>query len=143
MYVKLNDSGADTDGVLKYGNVSSDTSQYGSGLRFSKSSVRSILYATNKDGDIGTGDFYGDKIYGDLQTKSTNAYVLVDGALRVTDTKGYNGDSTNYRDIQCQHIASNTIRTRVGRDFYIGYLQMNCVLQTIYFEWWRYWLQTS
>lgn len=120
MYVKLNDSGADTDGVLKYGNVSSDTSQYGSGLRFSKSSVRSILYATNKDGDIGTGDFYGDKIYGDLTAKSTNAYVLVDGALRVTDTKGYNGDSTNYRDIQCQHIASNTIRTRVGRDFYIG-----------------------
>ena len=40
--------------------------------------------------------------------------------MRVTDTKGYNGDSTNYRDIQCQHIASNTIRTRVGRDFYIG-----------------------
>ncbi|OFM36322.1 hypothetical protein HMPREF2695_09750 [Staphylococcus sp. HMSC076E07] len=120
MYVKLNDSGADTDGVLKYGNVSSDTSQYGSGLRFSKSSVRSILYATNKDGDIGTGDFYGDKIYGDLTAKSTNAYVLVDGALRVTDMKGYNGDNTNYRDIQCQHIASNTIRTRVGRDFYIG-----------------------
>lgn len=120
MYVKLNDSGADTDGVLKYGNVSSDTSQYGSGLRFSKSSVRSILYATNKNGDIGTGDFYGDKIYGDLTAKSTNAYVLVDGALRVTDTKGYNGDNTNYRDIQCQDIASNTIRTRVGRDFYIG-----------------------
>lgn len=120
MYVKLNDSGADTDGVLKYGNVSSDTSQYGSGLRFSKSSVRSILYATNKDGDIGTGDFYGDKIYGDLTAKSTNAYVLVDGALRVTDTKGYNGDNTNYRDIQCKDIASNTIRTRVGRDFYIG-----------------------
>ncbi|WP_368917084.1 phage tail spike protein [Staphylococcus haemolyticus] len=120
MYVKLNDSGADTDGVLKYGNVSSDTSQYGSGLRFSKSSVRSILYATNKDGDIGTGDFYGDKIYGDLTAKSTNAYVLVDGALRVTDTKGYNRDNTNYRDIQCKDIASNTIRTRVGRDFYIG-----------------------
>lgn len=120
MYVKLNDSGADTDGVLKYGNVSSTTSEYGSGLRFSKSSVKSILYATNKDGDIGTGDFYGDKIYGDLTAKSTNAYVLVDGALRVTDTKGYNGDNTNYRDIQCQDIASNTIRTRVGRDFYIG-----------------------
>ena len=36
MYVKQNDSGAYTDGVLKYGNVSSDTSQYGSGIRFSK-----------------------------------------------------------------------------------------------------------
>lgn len=120
MYVKQNDSGAYTDGVLKYGNVSSDTSQYGSGIRFSKSSVDSVIYATNKDGDIGTGDFYGNKIYGALTAKETNAYVLADGALRVTDTNGYNGDNTNYRDIQCQHIASNTIRTRVGRDFYIG-----------------------
>lgn len=120
MYVKQNDSGAYTDGVLKYGNVSSDTSQYGSGIRFSKSSVDSVIYATNKDGDIGTGDFYGNKIYGALTAKETNAYVLADGALRITDTNGYNGDNTNYRDIQCQHIASNTIRTRVGKDFYIG-----------------------
>ncbi|MEJ7530204.1 phage tail spike protein [Staphylococcus hominis] len=120
MYVKQNDIGAYTDGVLKYGNVSSDTSQYGSGIRFSKSSVNSVIYATNKDGDIGTGDFYGNKIYGALTAKETNAYVLTDGALRVTDTNGYNGDNTNYRDIQCQHIASNTIRTRVGKDFYIG-----------------------
>ena len=120
MYVKQNDSGAYTDGVLKYGNVSSDTSQYGSGLRFSKSSVDSVIYATNKDGDIGTGDFYGNKIYGALTAKETNAYALVDGALRITDKKGYNDGNTNYRDIQCQHIASNTIRTRVGKDFYIG-----------------------
>lgn len=120
MYVKQNDSGAYTDGVIKYGNVSSDTSQYGSGIRFSKSSINSTIYATNKDGDIGTGDFYGNKIYGALTAKETNAYVLADGALRVTDTNGYNGDNTNYRDIQCQHIASNTIRTRIGKDFYIG-----------------------
>ncbi|MCI2926678.1 hypothetical protein FH139_02435 [Staphylococcus hominis] len=120
MYVKQNDSGAYTDGVLKYGNVSSDTSQYGSGIRFSKSSVDSVIYATNKDGDIGTGDFYGNKIYGAFTAKETNAYVLVDGALRITDKKGYNDGNTNYRDIQCQDIASNTIRTRVGRDFYIG-----------------------
>ena len=120
MYVKQNDSGAYTDGVIKYGNVSSDTSQYGSGIRFSKSSVDSVIYATNKDGDIGTGDFYGNKIYGALTAKETNAYVLVDGALRITDKKGYNDGNTNYRDIQCQHIASNTIRTRTGKDFYIG-----------------------
>ena len=120
MYVKLNDSGAYTDGVIKYGNVSSDTSEYGSGLRFSKSSVNSVIYATNKDGDIGTGDFYGNKIYGALTAKETNAYALVDGALRITDKKGYNDGNTNYRDIQCQHIASNTIRTRTGKDFYIG-----------------------
>ncbi len=120
MYVKQNDSGADTDGVIKYGNVSSDTSQYGSGIRFSKSSVESIIYATNKDGDIGTGDFYGNKIYGALTAKETNAYVLAEGALRITDSKGYNDGKINYRDIQCQDIASNTIRTRVGKDFYIG-----------------------
>lgn len=55
-----------------------------------------------------------------LQQKESNAYVLVDGALRITDRKGYNDGNTNYRDIQCQDIASNTIRTRVGKDFYIG-----------------------
>ncbi|MBO0384816.1 phage tail spike protein [Staphylococcus haemolyticus] len=120
MYVKQNDSGAYTDGVLKYGNVSSDTSQYGSGIRFSKSSINSTIYATNKDGAIGTGHFFADKLYGDLTAKGSNAYVLADGALRITDTNGYNGDNTNYRDVQCQHIASNTIRTRVGKDFYIG-----------------------
>ena len=49
MYVKQNDSGADTDGVIKYGNVSSDTSQYGSGIRFSKSSVYSVVYATKTE----------------------------------------------------------------------------------------------
>ena len=87
MYVKQNDSGAYTDGVLKYGNVSSDTSQYGSGIRFSKSSVSSTIYATNKDGDIGTGHFFGDKLYGDLTSKGSNAYVLVDDALRITDKK--------------------------------------------------------
>ena len=87
MYVKQNDSGAYTDGVLKYGNVSSDTSQYGSGIRFSKSSVNSTIYATNKDGDIGTGHFFGDKLYGDLTAKGSNGYILVDDALRITNKK--------------------------------------------------------
>ncbi|OHP69128.1 hypothetical protein HMPREF2715_02670 [Staphylococcus sp. HMSC062A01] len=120
MYVKLNDSGADTDGVLKYGNVSSDTSQYGSGIRFSKSSVESIIYATNKDGDIGTGDFYGNKIYGALTAKESNAYVLVDGALRITDRKGYNDGKINYRDIQCHDIQAESIRLMSNNNFYVG-----------------------
>ena len=120
MYVKQNDSGADTDGVLKYGNVSSDTSQYGSGIRFSKSAKDSIVYATNKDGDIGSGDFYGRRIIGDFQSRSGYLYLMGDDRVRITDYKGYNNGRPNYADLQCQHIYSNTIRTHTGNDFYIG-----------------------
>ena len=120
MYVKQNDSGAYTDGVLKYGNVSSDTSQYGSGIRFSKSSINSTIYATNKDGDIGTGHFFGDKLYGDLTSKGSNAYVLVDDALRITDKKGYNNGDVRYKDLQCLDVQANSIRVNTAKDFYIG-----------------------
>lgn len=120
MYVKQNDSGAYTDGVLKYGNISSDTSEYGSGLRFSKSSVNSTIYATNKDGDIGTGHFFGDKLYGDLTSKGSNAYVLVDDALRITDKKGYNNGDVRYKDLQCLDVQANSIRVNTAKDFYIG-----------------------
>ncbi|MFW0762604.1 phage tail spike protein [Staphylococcus hominis] len=120
MYVKQNDSGAYTDGVLKYGNVSSDTSEYGSGLRFSKSSINSTIYATNKDGDIGTGDFFADKLYGDLTAKGSNGYILVDDALRITNKKGYNNGNVNYKDLQCLDVQANSIRVNTARDFYIG-----------------------
>lgn len=120
MYVKQNDSGAYTDGVLKYGNVSSDTSQYGSGIRFSKSSVSSTIYATNKDGDIGTGHFFADKLYGDLTAKGSNAYILVDDALRITDKKGYNNGNVKYKDLQCLDVQANSIRVNTAKDFYIG-----------------------
>lgn len=120
MYVKQNDSGAYTDGVLKYGNVSSDTSQYGSGIRFSKSSINSTIYATNKDGDIGTGHFFGDKLYGDLTAKGSNGYILVDDALRITDKKGYNNGNVKYKDLQCLDVQANSIRVNTAKDFYIG-----------------------
>ncbi|OFQ58304.1 phage tail spike protein [Staphylococcus sp. HMSC068C09] len=120
MYVKQNDSGAYTDGVLKYGNVSSDTSQYGSGLRFSKSSINSTIYATNKDGDIGTGHFFADKLYGDLTAKGSNGYILVDDALRITNKKGYNNGDVRYKDLQCLDVQANSIRVNTAKDFYIG-----------------------
>lgn len=123
MYVKQNDSGALTDGVIKYGNVSSKTSEYGSGLRFSKSSVKSTIYATNKDGDIGTGDFYGDKIFGDLTAKGTNVYVLVDNELRITDKKGYNNGNVNYKDLRANSINtthSYAFANHSGSDVYFG-----------------------
>ena len=120
MYVKQNDSGAYTDGVIKYGNVSSETSQYGSGIRFSKSSINSTIYATNKDGDIGTGHFFADKLYGDLTAKGSNGYILVDDALRITDKKGYNNGDVRYKDLQCLDVQANSIRVNTAKDFYIG-----------------------
>ena len=123
MYIKQNDSGALTDGVIKYGNVSSETSEYGSGLRFSKSSVKSTIYATNKDGNIGTGDFYGDKIFGDLTAKGTNVYVLVDNELRITDKKGYNNGNVNYKDLRANSINtthSYAFANHSGSDVYFG-----------------------
>ena len=121
MYVKQNDSGAYTDGVLKYGNVSSDTSQYGSGLRFSKSSINSTIYATNKNGDIGTGDFYANRLWGDWSAKGTNLYALVapQGELRVTDGAAYNDGNPNYQGIAANEIRAGSLKTMSG-NFYIG-----------------------
>ncbi|MEB5628473.1 phage tail spike protein [Staphylococcus capitis] len=121
-YIKDNDSGADTDGVIKFGNVSSSTSQYGSGLRFGKSSKDNIIYATNKDGDIGTGSFYGSRFYGDLAAKNDFAYVQTapGGRLRIVDEKGYNDGNPSYQDLQCHYIQADSIRLNSNKNFYIG-----------------------
>ncbi|MDU0452339.1 phage tail spike protein [Staphylococcus chromogenes] len=119
MWVKDNDTASDTDGVLTYGSLTSG-STYGSGIRFDKSSKTNIVYATNNNGDIGSGDFYARRFYGDYQSRSGYLYLMADDRVRITDYKGYNNGSPNYADLQCQHIQANTIRTNVGRDFYIG-----------------------
>ncbi|MBF2756803.1 G5 domain-containing protein [Staphylococcus haemolyticus] len=128
-WTKLNDSVADTDGVLSYGTITELVEKapasysFGSGIRFDKSPKSRYIYATDKDGNIGTGDFYARNLLGDWWAKNNNLYALVDpteGKLRITDYNGYNKGSPNYRDLQCQHIQANTIRTNVGRDFYIG-----------------------
>lgn len=128
-WTKLNDSVADTDGVLSYGTITELVEKapasysFGSGIRFDKSPKSRYIYATDKDGNIGTGDFYARNLLGDWWAKNNNLYALVDpteGKLRITDYNGYNNGSPNYRDLQCQHIQANTIRTNVGRDFYIG-----------------------
>lgn len=119
MWVKDNDTASDTDGVLTYGSLTSG-STYGSGIRFDKSSKTNIVYATNNNGDIGSGDFYARRFYGDYQSRSGYLYLMANDRVRITDYKGYNNGSPNYADLQCQHIQANTIRTNVGRDFYIG-----------------------
>ncbi|WP_053031989.1 phage tail protein [Staphylococcus haemolyticus] len=117
-WVKDNKAADNTDGILTYGSITSG-SAFGSGIRFDKNKSTNFVYATNNNGDIGTGDFYARDLYGMLRAKDTNAYVGVDGALRVTDTKGPNGGSPNYKDIQAKDIMANSIRTD-GGNFYIG-----------------------
>lgn len=129
-YVKDNDGSGNTDGVILFGEISNEKGLAGSGIRFRKHGVKGmgmdeyepVVYATNNTGDIGTGSFYGSRFYGDLASKNDFAYVQTapGGRLRIVDGKGYNNGDPNYQDLQCQHIMSNTIRTNIGKDFYIG-----------------------
>lgn len=128
-WTKLNDSVADTDGVLSYGSITELVEKapasysFGSGIRFDKSPKSRYIYATDKDGNIGTGDFYARNLLGDWWAKVNNLYALVDasvGRLRITDYNGYNNGNPNYKDLQCNDIQSNSIRINTGKDFYIG-----------------------
>ncbi|ELK4007998.1 TPA: hypothetical protein I1797_002608, partial [Staphylococcus pseudintermedius] len=55
-YVKDADSSSNTDGCILFGNLTNPNGVHGSGIRFSKSRTDNILYVTNPNGDIGTGD---------------------------------------------------------------------------------------
>ncbi|OAO08676.1 phage tail spike protein [Staphylococcus cohnii] len=113
-YVKDNDNAGDTDGALLFGEVSDSNGLAGSGLRFKKKGIRGetsgdyepMAYATDNQGNIGSGSFYANRLYGDWTTKNTNLYASVqsNGSLRVTDTKGYNGGNPNYRDIEALRL---------------------------------------
>lgn len=116
-YVKDNPSALATDGALLYGNLTGSGTKMGSGIRFSKQAP--VVYATNDNGDIGSGYFYANGFQGDLLAKNTNAYVMTSGALRVTDLNGYNYGYPNYMDIQAKDIQAGSIRTMSG-NFYIG-----------------------
>ena len=116
-YVKDNPSATATDGALLYGNLTGSGTKMGSGLRFGKNMP--VVYATNENGDIGSGYFYGAGFQGDWMAKNSNVYACVDGALRVTDPRGYNNGFPNYKDIQAKDIQAGSIRTMSG-NFYIG-----------------------
>ena len=126
LYIKDNDDNSTVDGTLLYGEVSEESGLAGSGLRFKKAGVRgyddyeSIIYATNNAGDIGSGSFYGNRLYGDWTTKTDNLYACVNDKLRITNIKGYNSGNTNYKDLQCKDIQANTIRVNTGNNFYLG-----------------------
>lgn len=132
-YVKENDSPQYTDGVLLYGEISNEANvpgygNAGSGIRFRKAGMPTetkgdyepIIYATNNQGDIGTGSFYGNRLYGDWSTKTDNLYACVNDKLRVTDFNGYNSGNTNYKDLQVRDIQANSIRVNTGSNLYLG-----------------------
>lgn len=132
-YIKQNDTAQFTDGVLLFGEISNETNipgygNAGSGIRFRKAGMPTetygdyepIVYATNNAGDIGSGSFYGNRLYGDWTTKTDNLYACVKDKLRITDIKGYNSGNTNYKDLQCKDIQANTIRVNTGNNFYLG-----------------------
>ncbi|MFP5162942.1 phage tail protein [Staphylococcus equorum] len=117
-YVKDNPSALATDGALLYGNLTGSGTRMGSGIRFSKELP--VIYATNENGDMGSGYFYGAGFQGDWLAKNTNVYACVDGALRVTDKRGYNNGYPNYKDIQADKIQANSIRVNGDYNLYLG-----------------------
>lgn len=117
-YVKDNPSATETDGALLYGNLSGSGTKMGSGIRFGKQLP--VVYATNEVGDIGSGYFYGAGFQGDWLAKSSNVYACVNGALRVTDMRGYNNGYPVYKDIDAKDIRANSIRVNTGNNLYLG-----------------------
>lgn len=85
-YVKDNDSVSDTDGVILYGNISDERGEHGSGIRFSKSRADNIVYITNRNGDIGTGDI-------SVRMAEVREHIRTQGMLEIrqwNDARAYN-----------------------------------------------------
>lgn len=125
-YVKDTDSASGTDGAILFGEISESAGLAGSGIRFKKNAARgyddmeSVVYATDNSGAINTGDFHARNLLGNWKSKGGYLYAMTPERTRFTDMNGYNDGNTSYTDIQCQHILANTIRTGIGKDFYIG-----------------------
>ncbi|MCE5153260.1 hypothetical protein KJB58_02145 [Staphylococcus hyicus] len=85
-YVKENDGDNDTDGAILYGNISDEGGQHGSGIRFSKSRTDNIVYITNRDGDIGTGDI-------SVRNAEIREHIRTQGMMEIrqwNDARAYN-----------------------------------------------------
>ncbi len=132
-YVKDNTNPKDTDGVLLFGELSDPSRVAGSGIRFRKQGIRGsedisemepLVYATNNNGDIGSGSFYANKLYGVWTTKNTNVYAMVDnGELRITNLKGYNNGNPIYNDLRAREIKTTeggAFSNHSGKNVYFG-----------------------
>ncbi|EIT1238422.1 hypothetical protein L1G43_002175 [Staphylococcus pseudintermedius] len=85
-YVKDADSSSNTDGCILFGNLTDLNGVHGSGIRFSKSRTDNILYVTNPNGDIGTGDI-------SVRAAEIRDYIRTIGMLEIrqwSDSKAFN-----------------------------------------------------
>ncbi|MDT0760481.1 phage tail spike protein [Staphylococcus pseudintermedius] len=85
-YVKDADSSSNTDGCILFGNLTDPNGVHGSGIRFSKSRTDNILYVTNPNGDIGTGDI-------SVRAAEIRDYIRTIGMLEIRqwrDSKAFN-----------------------------------------------------
>ncbi|MCE5641013.1 hypothetical protein JL879_11035 [Staphylococcus pseudintermedius] len=85
-YVKDADSSSNTDGCILFGNLTDPNGVHGSGIRFSKSRTDNILYVTNPNGDIGTGDI-------SVRAAEIRDYIRTIGMLEIrqwSDSKAFN-----------------------------------------------------
>ncbi len=129
-WTKLASTENETDGVLSYGAVTElpdgtlPGNSMGASLRFEKNPRGgSTIYATNVNGDIGTGSFYAYALYGDWITKNTNLYAEVGNELRITNLQGYNGGKPNYMNLRASTIrttSSYAFENHSGGDTYFG-----------------------
>lgn len=128
-WTKLNDTEAETDGVLSYGSLtelpdgSVDGYSFGSSIRFEKNPKSNTIYATDASGKAGTGNFYALNFIGDLWARNTNIYAQVDNEFRITDRLGYNGGTPNYKNLRVNSInttSSYAFSNHSGRDTYFG-----------------------
>lgn len=129
-YVKDADTVGNTDGAILYGNLTDENGKHGSGIRFSKSISENNVYATNQAGDIGTGNFYANKLFGDWQSKTTNLYAMTayDGELRVTDKNGYNDGNMTFRPVAAKsfnQVSSLKYKTNIENVGDIGLSTIN------------------
>ncbi|HCT0393284.1 TPA: hypothetical protein LQO11_000589 [Staphylococcus pseudintermedius] len=85
-YVKDADSSSDTDGCILFGNLTDPNGVHGCGIRFSKSRTDNILYVTNPNGDIGTGDI-------SVKMAEIREHIRTIGMLEIrqwSDSKAFN-----------------------------------------------------
>jgi len=114
--VKLNSSADETDGFLVYGDLS-NANTGGAGLRFSKARGKNLVYATNSNGDMGTGGFVAESFTGALVAPYDFVYA-VGQRLRIIKNLG---DTQNFGDLQTAGIQADTLRVNdSGANFYIG-----------------------
>lgn len=126
MYIKNNESGSETDGVLAFGSWSTD-SPYASGLRFKKSqSGEPTVWVTNGDGDVGTGTLSAKRLHtfdwyeGHIRAKTNHVYALVEEEFRVTNFNGVTDATPFYRDIAARDVRANSMRVNGGNHLYLA-----------------------